>query len=98
MAGDDQKSQELQLTVLSMLDGNGKNSVVLRLFPSAITQVMATAEWVKANPEAEHVEIVLHGVVPHCERPDALIMTMPRTALLVMAADMVRQEQGVTLQ
>jgi hypothetical protein len=38
----------------------------------------------QSAPEAEHIKIVLHG-----EKPDAVVMTMPRTALLVMAADMV---------
>jgi carbamoylphosphate synthase large subunit len=91
---DNDKEQDMQrVTVLGMLDGDGQNSVVLHLFPSAVARVMSAAEWAKAHPEAEHIEIVLHG-----ERPDALIMTMPRTALLVMAADMVRQENGVTLQ
>ncbi len=94
MAGDGKEPQELQrVTVLGMLDGDGQNSVVLHLFPSAITRVMVAAEWAKVHPEAEHIDIVLHG-----EKPDALVMTMPRTALLVMAADMARQEQGITLQ
>ncbi|MBU2765832.1 hypothetical protein HAP94_06395 [Acidithiobacillus ferrivorans] len=94
MAGDDHEPQELQrVTVLGMLDGDGQNSVVLHLFPSAITRVMVAAEWAKAHPEAEHIEIVLHG-----EKPDALVMTLPRIGLLGMAAELGRQEHGVTLQ
>ena len=94
MAGDDKESQELKcVTVLGMLDGDGQNSVVLHLFPSAMSRVMVAAEWAKAHPEAEHVEIVLHG-----EKPDALTMTLPRINLLGMVADLERQEHGVTLQ
>ncbi|MHB1641931.1 MAG: hypothetical protein ACYCS8_04650 [Acidithiobacillus sp.] len=94
MAGDDHEPQELQrVAVLGMLDGDGQNSVILQLFPSAMARVIVAAEWAKAHPEAEHVEIVLHG-----EKPNALIMTLPRIGLLGMVADMERQENGVTLQ
>ena len=89
-----EENSELQrVTVLGMLDGDGQNSVVLHLFPSAMSRVMIAAEWAKAHPEAEHVEIVLHG-----EKPDALIMTLPRIHLLGMVADMERRELGVMLQ
>ncbi len=91
---DDDKPQEtLRVTVLGMLDKDGQNSVVLHLFPSAMSRVMIAAEWAKAHPEAGHVEIVLHG-----ERPDALVMTLPRINLLGMVADMERQEHGAMLQ
>ena len=90
-----EENSELQrVTVLGMMDGDGQNSVVLHLFPPAVARVMIAVDWAKAHPEAEHVEIVLHG-----EKPDALIMTLPRINLLGMVADMGRQEHGVpTLQ
>ena len=94
MAVDDQEPQELQrVTVLGMLDGDGQNSVVLHLFPSAMSRVMVAAEWAKAHPEAKHVKIVLHG-----EKPDALTMTLPRINLLGMVSELGRQEHGATLQ
>lgn len=91
---DERKTQEIQrVTVLGLLDGDGQSSVVLHLFPSAMSRVMVAVEWAKAHPEAEHVEVVLHG-----EKPDALIMTLPRIGLLGMVADLERQERGVVLQ
>lgn len=89
----DAQTEMPRVTVLGMLDGDGQNSVVLHLFPSAMSRVMVAAEWAKAHPEAEHVEIVLHG-----EKPDALIMTLPRINLLGMVSELGRQEHGATLQ
>lgn len=68
-----------RIAILGLLDQEGRNSVVLHLFPSA--------EWAKAHPEVEHVEIVLHG-----EKPDALSLTMPRAPLLGIAADLVQAD------
>ena len=82
-----------RVTVLGLLDSDGQSSVVLHLFPSAMSRVMVAVEWAKAHPEVEHVEVVLHG-----EKPDALIMTLPRIGLLGMVADLERQERRVTLQ
>lgn len=94
MSDDESNPQGIQrITVLGLLAGNGLNSVVLHLFPSAMTRVMIAVDWAKAHSEAEHVEVVLHG-----EKPDALIMTLPRVGLLGMVADLERQERGVTLQ
>jgi carbamoylphosphate synthase large subunit len=84
---------EMRIIVLGLVDDNGQNGVILQLFPSAISRVMAAVDWAKANPKEDHVEIVLHG-----EKPDALVMTMPRASLLSMVADMDRREQGITLQ
>ena len=80
------------IIVLSMRDGDGRTIAVLHLFPAAIASIRSAAEWAKAHPEAEHVEIVLHG-----EKPDALIITLSRINLLGMVAGLGRQEHGVTL-
>ncbi len=70
--------------VLGMRDGDGRTIAVLHLFPAAIaSSIMSAAEWAKAHPEAEHVEIVLHG-----KKPDALIITLSRINLLGIAADL----------
>ena len=78
--------------VPGMRDGDGRTIAVLHLFPAAIASIRSAAEWAKAHPEAEHVEIVLHG-----EKPDALIITLSRINLLGMVAGLGRQEHGVTL-
>ena len=70
-----------------------ESAVVMQLFPSAIARLMAGVEWAKSHPDASHVEIVLHG-----EKPNALVMTMPRAALLSLAADMSSVPQDITLQ
>ena len=94
MSDSENDPQEMhRVTVLGLLDSDGQSSVVLHLFPSAMSRMMIAVDWAKAHPEAEHVEIVLHG-----EKPDALIMTLPRVALLGMVSDLDRQEHGATLQ
>jgi len=90
---ENENSEMTRIIFLGLLDDDGQNSVVLQLFPSAISRVMAAADWAKANPKEDRVEIVLHG-----EKPDALVMTMPRASLLSMVADLERKEQGITLQ
>ena len=75
------------------MGGEGQPNVVLHMFPSSQARLMAAVEWAKAHPEADHVHIVLHG-----EPPDALVMTMSRTALLALVAGTAQQEHGVTLQ
>jgi hypothetical protein len=77
-----------RVTVLGLgRDADGRNSVVLHLFPSAMSRVLVAAEWAKAHPEAEHVKVVLHGEQPE-SWPIALVLTMPRAALLALAADL----------
>lgn len=76
-----------RIAILGLLDQEGRNSVVLHLFPSAASRLLRAAEWAKAHPEVEHVEIVLHG-----EKPDALSLTMPRAPLLGIAADLVQAD------
>ena len=88
---DDQEMQ--RVAVIGLMGGEGQPNVVLHLFPSSQARLMAAVKWAKAHPEAEHVQIVLHGAPP-----DALVMTLPRTALLALVADMAQQEHGVTLQ
>jgi carbamoylphosphate synthase large subunit len=90
---ENENSEMMRIALLGLLDEDGQNSVILQLFPSAISRLMAAADWAKANPQEDSVEIVLHG-----EKPHALIMTMPRATLLSMVADMERREQGITLQ
>jgi len=90
---ENENSEMVRIMVLGLVEGNGQNSVVLQLFPSAISRFMSAADWAKANPQEDSVEIVLYG-----EKPHALVMTMPRASLLSMVADLERREQGITLQ
>ncbi|MEY2341477.1 hypothetical protein AB4090_05120 [Acidithiobacillus sp. IBUN Pt1247-S3] len=90
---DEENQKAERVLVLGMLDEDGENSVVLNLFSSSLSRVVAAAEWAKAHPEVEHVEIVLHG-----EEPDVLTLIIPRASLLVIVADMDPDGRGVTLQ
>ena len=91
--GEEEAQTEMQRVLVVGLQDGGQSSVVLHLFASAVARMLIAVEWAKAYPEAEHIEVVLHG-----KKPDALVMTLPRTALLALVADMAQQEHGVTLQ
>lgn len=88
---DDAENQ--RVIALGLMDSDGENSVVLHLFPSAMSRMIVAAEWAKANSEVEHVEVVLHG-----EPPNTMVITLPRSVLLGIVADLERSEQGITLQ
>ncbi len=72
---------------------DGRIALMMQLHSPAIANLIAAAEWAKQHPEAPFVEVILHG-----EPPRTLSMSMDRTELLSIIADMDRAEQDITLQ
>lgn len=81
-----------RVMVIGLVEG-GENSIVLQLFPSAISRLHLAVDWAKAHPDAEHVEVILHG-----EKPDALIMALSRTALFSLMSELTCDPESMSLQ
>lgn len=85
-------SEENRLLLFN-LGVDGRIAVTMQLYPPAIANLIAAAEWAKQHPEVPFVEVILHG-----EPPRTLSMSIDRTELLSIIADMDRAEQNITLQ
>lgn len=85
-------SERNQILTLS-LGMDNRIVVTMQLYPLAIANLVAAAEWAKQHPEVPFVDIILHG-----KPPRTLSISMDRTELLSIIADMDRIGQSITLQ